>query len=277
MTTAQCIVVMVGAVLMVVIVVTITMQHVKQCARHRFGHPKAPVNVMILTRSGSRRASLARLRSSLRCMLCTTDPRVVTVHHLISDDGGDTSTVAAALADSGGHDLQWPHRTTVIPVVHQVKSQKRDCPYNQYLNTLVDHAAVVDSECWIMILDDDATLLSSENPHFLQRIGRACSNARRGEILVHVVHLYPQRFKVPKALGVQFRKPLPAPGGLDMACLCLTPEVLRRFPFDHRCNGDNRLVRNAFLADVTVRCISEQVGVGVWANVAGAAHGAHIE
>ena len=66
----------------------------------------------------------------------------------------------------------------IIPVIKRnIKTKERCCPYNKYLNELID----VVHDGWIIIVDDDARFINSD---FLSKLSIICAKSNEKDVII---------------------------------------------------------------------------------------------
>lgn len=204
----------------------------------------APQRLAVLTRTGRRAASFARLRETLLHQRLG----VHRVRHILSNDNPACDFL--------------PSDATVVPVTFQAKRDRGHCPYNAYFGAMMQR---VDADEWILLLDDDAKLLR---------------DTYLAELLDHVATLDPAtHFGVPLSLidvtadgrpkGVRpfVERRRPAGLNVDTSNLVLHASQVRHLAPSEKCGGDKLIFEQLLAARLKPVVIAIQPGI--WANYQG--------
>ena len=198
------------------------------------------ITIYILTRSGSREKCFKNLRQSLEKQTYKN------WKHIISNDN--------------------PNNTYLkyYPNIINVKKQTKDgeeCPYNLYLNKLLDEC----KDGWIIILDDDAKFIDDK---FLENLAINCKNTNEKNQMIIYDTYYGSEKKIHYVSNTSIKEE-----GCDMANFAFHSSCSLRF--ESGCHADRRFIKNA---SVNHGYDLQKIdNVGIWANYNNQSHGKDIE
>lgn len=200
----------------------------------------API-INILTRSGKREVCFKKLKQSLN------EQTYSKIHHIISSDSPNTD---AFLANEGN----------VIRVPYKPKENEKHCPYNHYLNNLVDNAL----PGWCMIMDDDAKFI---NKYFIKELSSECAKSSPRDILVYDIYIGKHKKILPTDKNNIIRY-----GQIDMAGFAFHSTC--NVKFRTKCNGDYFFLTDAKKQGYNIKYV--KLSIGVWANYKGWNYGKFV-
>jgi hypothetical protein len=198
------------------------------------------IKIYVLTRSGSREECFKKLRQSLE------NQTYKNWKHIISNDNPDNTYLK--------------HYPNIINVKKQKKEGDDDCPYNLYLNKLLDEC----KDGWIIILDDDAKFIDDK---FLENLVVNCKDINENQIIIYDTY-YGNEKKLHRVTNTSVKEE-----GCDMANFVFHSSCSLRF--DSRCEGDRRFIKNAIVNHGYD--LQKIDNIGIWANYNNQSHGKDIE
>jgi hypothetical protein len=191
------------------------------------------VRINILTRSGNRRRCFEKLRKSIE------KQKYKNWKHIISNDNICNDFL-----------LKYDN---VVNVDKIEKLDKKHCPYNLYLNELLEHC----DEGWVIVLDDDALLIDDD---FLGKLAYQCKKMKKNNIVTYDSYYGKLKILTPAILGP-----------IDMINFSFHTSCPIRFK--DKCGGDQRFIndckKNGYILKWTPI-------LGTWANVNNQAHGKKV-
>lgn len=230
--------------------------------------------IAVLTRSGVEGGEHGAQFGALRDGLLRQD--FPYVHHVVSTPNASCSYLpphrAERVAPCG-------HRTTVVRVPHKARVSHERCPFNAYLHPMLD---AVGDDSWIMVLDDDALLLSGRH---LSNVMRVALNSTSDTLLLQPTFVGPEdgNAYTRKARWPQrgWRDASTAHWRVDMSNLVFHKRMARHIDLrGERCGGDKEIARQLLRAGAKLQPLvgagasgSNPMPVGVWANYFGARSG----
>ena len=191
------------------------------------------VRINILTRSGTRRQCFEKLRKSIE------KQKYKNWKHIISND-------------NIYNDFLFKYEN-VINVKKLKKLDKNHCPYNLYLNELLEHC----DEGWVIILDDDALLIDDD---FLGKLAYQCKKMKKNDIITYDSYYGKYKFLASAILR---------PG--DMINFSFHTSCSVRFK--DKCAGDRRFIKDCKKNGYNLKWTPI---LGTWANVNNQAHGKEV-
>ena len=164
---------------------------------------------------------------------------------------------------------------TSISVPKQVAY--RSCPYNKFLHDLLGRVA---NHSWIMIVDDDALLLS---PHHVTNVMRYASRVPTNTVLLQPSLVGDNTSGVaPRGFDGKTIWPLRSWGDrsnaflrVDMSNLVFHQSMVEHIHLSNACGADKAIFKQLLAGGGKPRVLTEEevAGVGIWANSHGATRG----
>ena len=146
------------------------------------------------------------------------------------------------------------------------KYNHHHCPYNSYLNKLIDNV----NEGWIIILDDDAKFIDEK---YLENLSNELKNCKKEEVLVTNIYNSNKKEMIPNLnpsnsseghlRNIQY-------GSLDMGCLIFHHTNKTRFR--EACGGDINFYKEGI---DTYKPKFINIKPGIWVNYSGKSDGKH--
>lgn len=213
-----------------------------------FESSEKDVMINILTRTGNRKKCYKKLEDSINKQTYRN------FRHIKSNDNKQCNFLNNV--------------NDVINVENIKKERPGHCPYNLYLNKLIDSV----DEGWIIVLDDDAKFVDE---NYFKYLSKELKKANKDEILLVNIynssnkHLLPN-LNLSNSSQDNLRKI--KPGGLDMGCLVFHHTNKTRFKDE--CAGDIKFYKKT-IENYTPRFIN--IKPGIWVNYSGKAWGKHTK
>ena len=220
----------------IIIITLIVIIHNKDCS-------ELPPLINILTRTGNRRKCYENLKKSLRLQTYTN------YRHIKSCDN-----IACNFLND---------EKDVYRVKNLKKYRDNHCPYNLYLNTLIDKV----KKGWIIVVDDDAKFIDT---NFLMNLSRVLSTADKNKILVHSIYAGKEKSIMLRKDRVDIKNI--RDGQIDMGCIIF--HCTNKTRFKEICGGDVFFFKEAV---ETYDPVFIDIPIGIWINYKGWAHGNNVD
>ena len=170
------------------------------------------VQLCVVTRTGSRPFLFSRLRASLMRQRHVNE---LWRHVVVVDE--PSAAYAHTLSDAD-----------VLRVPKGRKTAEHTCPYNAHLSVAMDHVYERYPSSWVVILDDDAVVMSRV---WMSTLLDACARARPDPAILQKVRLHGAGWPI-RSDGAR------APYRVDMANLVLRASDALHLPRTTKCGGD---------------------------------------
>lgn len=188
----------------------------------------------ILTRSGNRKQCFSIFKESLE------KQNFKNYINLISNDNPENDFLS--------------DEKNIIHIPHLKKKKRnyRHCPYNIYLNVLINE---IKEDGWVLIMDDDSKFIKN---NYLEQLSKICEKTNQSHIIILRTFLGKSKTIFPLSNDLKFRS-------VDMSNLCIHSSVLKKFQFSEECGGDFHLVEFLKKKGYYFK-FTKLLTIGVWAN-----------
>lgn len=175
------------------------------------------------------------------------------INHVISNDNHDEK-----------YDRFLQNEKNVVNVKKVLKEDGKHCPYNDYLNKLVENSL----HGWCMILDDDAKFI---NKNFVKHVANVCSKSSTKDIIVYDIYIGSQKKILPIDMNDQIKNGIRI-GRVDMGCIAFHSSC--DVKFRTQCAGDYFFLADARERGYNIKYV--KLPIGIWANYKGWSHGKFV-
>jgi hypothetical protein len=238
-------------IFIIIIVISMLLTGYFQYKHNIFMKQVHETKINILTRSGRRDDCFKLLRNSIEKQSHTN------WKHLISDDTIDSKFLVS---------YENVHKVKFVKKGKKYQgTDHRHCPYNVYLNTLLEHT----DDGWIIIIDDDALLMDK---NFLLNIAKECCKADTNDVILYDIYAGKDKNIMPIDIENQIKNGLVS-GKVDMNGFVF--HKTNKIRFDDKCSGDYHFLNNSKNEGYNLKYV-RLPKIGVWANYKGWMNGKDI-
>ena len=202
-----------------------------------------PPLINILTRTGSRKKCYEKLKKSLR------QQTYKNYRHIKSCDNAECDFL--------------DNEKDVYRVKRLKKYRYNHCPYNLYLNTLINKVR----KGWIIVVDDDAKFVDS---NFLMNLSHELSVADKNKIFIYNIYAGKDKFIMPVKNRADIKNIRDT--SIDMGCIAF--HCSNKTRFKEICAGDVVFFKEAI---ETYEPAFLDIPIGIWINYRGWANGKNID
>lgn len=216
----------------------------KNSKKEYFGDMSDEPLINILTRTGNRKNCFNKLKKSLDSQTYTN------YRHIKSNDNDKCDFLE--------------NEEDVINLEKGKKYNHHHCPYNLYLNNLIEKV----DEGWIIILDDDAKFVDN---NYLMNLSKELKKLEHDKILITNIHVAGDKRVIPNGMTKGFDVKNIHHGNIDMGCIAFHHTNKTRFR--ECCAGDLTFYKESI---EKYEPVFANIPVGIWVNYSGSAQGGNI-